>query len=126
MILAPLGAYIQYFQERMGAPRSFSVAGVVDAVLLMLTTGIAFAFILNGKVQQHRQWMTRSFAVALVFLEVRVVQGVTGWENLGLAATETVVWSCLAFSLLSADIVLQMQELWRSRPVPGKAQAVRA
>src|SRR5437764_2313939 len=40
MILAPLGAYIQYFEERMGAPRSFSVAGVVDAILLMLTTGI--------------------------------------------------------------------------------------
>jgi uncharacterized membrane protein len=126
MILAPLGAYIQYFEERMGAPRSFSVAGVIDAILLMLTTGIAFAFILNGKVQQHRQWMTRSFAVALVFVEVRVVQGVTGWENLGLAATETVVWSCLAFSLLSADIVLQMQELWRSRPAPVKAQAISA
>jgi uncharacterized membrane protein len=126
MILAPLGAYIQYFEERMGAPRSFSVAGVVDAILLMLTTGIAFAFILNGRVQQHRQWMTRSFAVALVFVEVRVVQGVTGWENLGLAATETVVWSCLAFSLLSADIVLQMQELWRSRPAPVKAQAISA
>jgi|SRR5579872_1016866 len=126
MILAPLGAYIQYFQERMGAPRSFSVAGVVDAALLMLTTGIAFAFILNGKVQQHRQWMTRSFAVALVFLEVRVVQGVTGWENLGIAATETIVWSCLAFSLLSADIVLQVQELWRSRPAPAKAQVVTA
>ena len=116
MILAPLGAYIQYFQERTGAPRSFSVAGVVDAILLTLTTGIAFAFILNGKVQQHRQWMTRSFAVALVFLEVRVVQGVTGWENLGITATETIVWSCLAFSLLSADIVLQVQELRRTRP----------
>jgi uncharacterized membrane protein len=126
MILAPLGAYIQYFEERMGAPRSFSVAGVIDAILLMLTTGIAFAFILNGRVQQHRQWMTRSFAVALVFVEVRVVQGVTGWENLGLAATETVVWSCLAFSLLSADIVLQAQELWRSRPAPAKAQAISA
>ena len=64
LILAPLGAYIQYFQERMGGPRSFSIAGLVDAILLMGTTGIAFAFILNGKVQQHRQWMTRSFAVA--------------------------------------------------------------
>jgi hypothetical protein len=118
LILAPLGAYIQYFQERMGAPRSFSVAGLVDAILLIMTTAIAFAFILNGKVQQHRQWMTRSFAVALVFVEVRVVQGVTGWENLGIAATETVVWSCLAFSILSADIVLQVQELRRSRPQP--------
>lgn len=122
MVLAPLGAYIQYFQERMGAPRSFSIAGLVDAILLMLTTGIAFAFILNGKVQQHRQWMTRSFAVALVFLEVRVVQGVTGWENLGIAATETIVWSCLAFSLLSADLVLQAQELWRSRQPHARTQ----
>lgn len=123
LILAPLGAYIQYFEERLGAPRSFSVAGAVDAILLVVTTGIAFAFILNGKVQQHRQWMTRSFAVALVFVEVRVVQGVTGWEHLGIAATETIVWSCLAFSLLSADIVLQVQELWRSRPASARRQA---
>jgi uncharacterized membrane protein YozB (DUF420 family) len=110
----------------MGAPRSFSVAGLVDAILLIMTTAIAFAFILNGKVQQHRQWMTRSFAVALVFVEVRVVQGVTGWENLGIAATETVVWSCLAFSILSADIVLQVQELRRSRPVATRVQAASA
>jgi uncharacterized membrane protein len=122
-ILAPLGAYIQFFGERMGAPRSFSVAALVDAILLMRTTGIAFAFILNGKVQQHRQWMTRSFAVALVFLEVRVVQGVTGWERLGIAATETVVWSCLAFSILAADIILQVQELRRSRPLAARVAA---
>ncbi len=81
-------------REAMGGPRSFSIAAAVDAVLLMTTTGIAFAFILKGKVQQHRQWMTRSFAVALVFLEVRVILGVTGWEKLGIAATETVVWAC--------------------------------
>ncbi len=122
LIVAPLGAYIQYFEERMGGPRSFSIAALVDAILLMLTTAIAFAFILNGKVQQHRQWMTRSFAVALVFLEVRVVAGVTGWESIP-GAIETIVWSCLAFSLLSADIVLQVQELRRSRPV---ARAVAA
>jgi len=116
-ILAPLGAYIQYFEERMGGTRSFSIAAAVDAILLVATTGIAFALILQGKVQQHRQWMTRSFAVALVFLEVRVVSGVTGCENLGPAATETIVWSCLAFSLLMADVVLLGQELRRSRPV---------
>jgi uncharacterized membrane protein len=117
LIAAPFGAYIQYFEERMGGPRSFSIAALVDAILLTTTTAIAFGFILNGKVQQHRQWMTRSFAVALVFLEVRVVQGVTGWEKLGIGATETIVWSCLAFSLFSADVVLQIQELRRSRPM---------
>ena len=121
LIVAPLGAYIQFFEERMGGPRSFSIAALVDAILLMLTTAIAFTFILNGKVQQHRQWMTRSFAVALVFLEVRVVGGITGWDK-SPAAIETIVWSCLAFSLLSADIVLQVQELRRSHPVAVRAQ----
>lgn len=121
-IAAPLGTYIQYFEERMGAPRSFSFAAATDAALWMLTTGIALIFILKGKVQQHRQWMVRSFAVAIVFLEVRVVAGITGWDALGEAANETIVWACVAFSLLFADIVLQWQELSRAKPAAGRSQ----
>jgi uncharacterized membrane protein len=112
-VAAPLGVYIQYFEERTGDPRSFSVAAAVDATLWMVTTGIACAFVLKGKVQQHRQWMTRSFAVALVFLEVRVIGGLGGWETLDVHANETIVWTCLAFSILLADIILQCQELGR-------------
>jgi uncharacterized membrane protein len=116
-VAAPLGVYIQYFQERMGVPRSFSIAAAADATLWMLTTAIAMVFILKGKIHQHRQWMTRSFAVALVFLEVRVIGGVAGWDNLDAHVNETIVWACLAFSILSADLVLQWQDLGRSRPV---------
>jgi uncharacterized membrane protein len=122
-IAGPLGFYIQFFEERLGGTRSFSMAAAADAALWMLTTGIAFVFILKGKVQQHRQWMTRSFAVALVFLEVRVILGVTGWEKLQPPVDETVVWICLVFSILLGDLALQLQELRRARPVPAKAQA---
>ncbi len=122
-IAAPLGFYIQYFEERMGTPRSFSFAAATDAALWMATTGIALMFILRGKVQLHRQWMVRSFAVAIVFLEVRVIAGVTGWEKLGESVTETIVWACVAFSLLFADIVLQWQDLRRARPAPFKSPA---
>jgi uncharacterized membrane protein len=124
VILAPLGAYIQYFNERIGEPRSFTIAAGVDAALLMVTTLIAFAFILNGKVQQHRQWMTRSFAVALIFLEVRVIQGLFGLEKIP-GATETVVWCCVAFSVLAGDMVIQAQELLRSRPAARVQVAAR-
>lgn len=124
MVVAPLGTYIQYYQERMGMTRSFTMAAAVDATLLMITTGIAFAFILRRKIQQHRQWMTRSYAVALIFLEVRVILGLTGLEKLGPHAVETVVWCCVAFSVLSGDIVLQVQESLRARRVPVGAQAV--
>lgn len=120
-IASPLGFYIQFVQEQTGAPRSFSLAASVQAIAWFLTTAIALAFILKGKVQQHRQWMTRSFAVALVFLEVRVVAGMGGWEQP--PAVETVVWICNAFAILSADIVLQLQESWRSRAVLPKRHA---
>ena len=115
-VAAPLGFYIQHFEVRMGNPRSFSIAAAADAALWMITTGIAMVFILKGQVQEHRQWMTRSFAVAIVFLEVRVIGGVGGWENLDVHANETIVWACLAFSILSADLVLQWQQL---RPSPS-------
>jgi len=119
-VAAPLGVYIQHFEEGMGDPRSFSIAAAVDAALWMITTGIALIFILSGKVQEHRQWMTRSFAVTIVFLEVRVIGGVTGFDSLDVHANETMVWACLAFSILSADLVLQSQELRRSHPVVGR------
>lgn len=126
-IAGPLGIYIQYSQERLGATRSFSMVAVTHGTLWMLTTGIALAFILKGKVQQHRQWMVRSFAVGpMVFLGVRVVLGATGLENRGPAMIQTVVWVCLAFSIFAADIALQWQELLRSRPLPAKARAVAA
>ena len=122
-VAAPVGFYIQYFQERMGVPRSYSIAAAVDATLWMATTGIAVLFILKRKVHEHRRWMTRSFAVALVFLEGRVIGGVTGWENLGAHADETILWACLAISILSADLVLQWQELEGQRSVLHQRQS---
>ena len=117
-----MGLYIQYFEERMGGSRSFSFAAGTDAALWMLTTAVAIFFILKGKVQQHRQWITRSFAVAIVFLEVRVVAGVTGWKSD--SAIETTVWMCVAFSLLFADIVLHWRDFSSSRPAVPRVQPV--
>jgi len=123
-IAGPLGIYIKFFGERMGDSRSFTMAAATHGTFWMLTTGIAFAFILRGKVQQHRQWMTRSIFVGpLVFIGVRAMMGVTGWERFGPAAIEAGVWFWIAFSILMADIVLQWQELSRYRPTAPKVQA---
>lgn len=121
LVAAPMGFYVQFFQERTGATRSFSMAAAAQATSWIVTTLIALAFIRKGKVQQHRQWMTRSFAVALIFLEVRVILGVTGLEHLGPTVVETVVWLCNVFAILLADLALQWQELWKSRTALSKA-----
>lgn len=127
LFVAPLGALIQYrFDEKMfGAPRSFTIAAGVDALLLMATTLIALSFVLRGKIQQHRQWMTRSYAVAVVFLEVRVISGLGGWDQ-DIAMTETIVWTCLAFSLLVADVIIQWQDFRSNRAIAQKQTAATA
>ena len=109
--LAPLGAYIQYYQERMGGPRSFTVLGVVDAAMLIGATLLAFLFAYRRKIALHRQWATRSYAIALVFIAARVALGVTGFEKLGVEIVQATIWSCLALSVPLADIALNWREL---------------
>jgi uncharacterized membrane protein len=119
-VLAPLGAYIQYYQERDGLPRSFTVLAVVNAVMLIGTTAIAFVFAYKRKIAVHRQWVTRSYAVALVFIEGRFILGVTGWEQLGVEIAQAIIWACLAMSLLLADLANNWGELRAavSAPLP--------
>jgi len=109
--LAPLGAYIQYYQERMGGPRSFTMLGVVDAAMLIGATLLAFLFAYRRKIALHRQWATRSYAIALVFIAARVALGVTGFEKLGVEIVQATIWSCLALSVPLADIALNWREL---------------
>jgi hypothetical protein len=52
LVAAPLGFYLQFFEEKTGAPRSFSFAALTQAAVWILTTAMAFIF--KGNVQQHR------------------------------------------------------------------------
>jgi uncharacterized membrane protein len=124
LALAPLGVYVQYLDEAQGAARSFTIATMVDAAILMTTTSIGFYFALRRMIPQHRQWMTRSYAVALTFFEVRFILGVTGWnEPFNWQIIETVVWTCTACSVLIGDIANQVYELQSARPRLARAKA---
>jgi uncharacterized membrane protein len=124
-VVAPLGAYIQYLdEEQLGDSRSFTFAAITFASLWLWATWMAFWCIRTRRIEQHRQWMSRSLAMALVFLEVRVIEGVTGWETLGPAVDATVVWACVALGYPLADTVLQIQELL-ARRVRAAPRAVR-
>ena len=110
-VLAPLGAYIQYYQERMGMPRSFTILAIVDAAMLISATALAFLFAYKRKIALHRQWAVRSYAIALVFIAARFVMGVTGWEALGVEIVQAIIWGCLAFSVLLGDVAIHWREI---------------
>ena len=122
LILAPLGVYIQYLDEAQGAARSFTIATVVDATLLMTTTAIGLVFALKGMFPQHRQWMTRSYAVALIFLQVRLILGLTGLDPPNGGITEVVLWTCVALSILIGDLANQWYDLASARPRLARTQ----
>jgi len=121
LVLAPLGAYIQYYQERTGAPRSFTVLALVDAAMLMGATFLAFLFAYKRKIALHRQWAIRSYSIALVFITGRFVMGVTGWETLGVEIVQAIIWSCLALSMVFADVAIHWKEIRSALTVPVKA-----
>jgi uncharacterized membrane protein len=110
-VLAPLGFYIQYYQERFGAPRSFTILALVDALMLMGATTLALLFAVKRKIALHRQWATRSYAIALVFIAGRFVLGITGWEALGVEIAQAVIWACLALAVVLADVSIHWKEL---------------
>jgi hypothetical protein len=110
-VLAPTGAYIQYFQERGGAPRSFTILAIVDAALLIGTTTLAGFFAFKRKIAHHRQWATRSYAVALVFIGGRLILGVTGAETMGVEIVQAVIWTCLVASVPLADVALHWYDI---------------
>jgi len=121
--LAPLGAYIQYLDEAQGASWTFTVETLMQASLMMITTGVGFVFAMKRMIPQHRQWMTRSYAVALTFLEIRVILGVTGWDTpFNWEIVETVVMVCVGSSVLVGDIANQVYELRSMRARPARAQ----
>ena len=110
-VLAPTGAYIQYFQERGGAPRSFTLLAIVDAALLIGTTTLAGFFAFKRKIALHRQWATRSYAVALVFIFGRFFLGVTGAETMGVEIVQAVIWTCLVAAVPLADVSLHWKDI---------------
>ena len=103
LVLAPLGAYGQYLAESSGGPREFTTLAIVDAAMLMTTTLVAYLFAIRRRITQHRQWMTRSYAVALVFFEGRLLGGLLGIDT-NVNATMAAIWSCLALSMLFAEL----------------------
>ena len=128
IVLAPLGAYIQYYQERSGAPRSFTVLAIVDALMLIGATAFAGLFAYKRKIALHRQWVTRSYAIALVFIAGRFVLGVTGWEALGVEIAQAIIWACLALSVPLADVAIHWKEIRSAlltSPVPVRSSVSR-
>ena len=124
LVLAPLGAYGQYLAEGRGDPREFTTLATVDAVMLMTTTLVAYLFAIRRRITLHRQWMTRSYAVALVFFEGRLLGGLLGIDN-DVNATMAAIWSCLALSMVFAELANSFSDIRMNVRAPASLRSER-
>ncbi len=88
-----------------------------------LTSMVAYAAIRRGAIDQHRDWMIRSYTVTFAFVTFRLVEKLLlHWH----VATPneigtTLAWACWSVPLLSIEPVLQLRKLRRPRARPATA-----
>src|SRR4029079_7338163 len=114
LVAAPAAIPVAFI---LGPPELF-MAAVVQSTAWMLTTGVALYCIRTGRMQQHREWMIRSYPFAAVFVIARIIMAIPAVQNLGQVGLISVVWSCIAIALFLPSFALALQASLASRRAP--------
>jgi uncharacterized membrane protein len=94
---------------------TLTMASVIQAFGWLTTTATALYCVRNGKIQQHREWMMRSYPFAMVFVVVRTIIAVPAIARMGELGLATVVWSVIATACFLPSFVIAWQTLAASR-----------
>ena len=99
---------------------------VIQAVTWVLFTLFAYVSIRRGAVRSHREWMTRSYAIVLIFLEGRVLMAIPSLAQHGMDAIVLVNWACLTITLVGVESLLRWREVFPRRPAIHRTEPTRA
>lgn len=88
---------------------------VIQAATWMLFTFFAYVCIRRGAVKAHREWMTRSYAIVLIFLEGRVLMAIPALGAHGMDAVVLVNWACFGVTLVVVESFLRWREVFPER-----------
>lgn len=91
-------------------PRGMYAATFALALAWFFAAGMAYRAIRNRRIEQHRQWVTRSYVLTLTFVACRMVMRVPGLETMGPQAIVATIWASWIIPLLVTEVCLQ----WRA------------
>lgn len=115
-VTVPIGILIESIKIANGiAPVRLLVATCSFGALFALTTAIGFVMARRRNIVAHRRWMTRSYAIGLVFLTGRTVDHIpwlsrlTTWPS-NMLETHHVsdLWMYVLLSLVMAEAALAL------------------
>ncbi len=89
----------------------------MQAAAWVVCTAAAFITARNGRIEQHRQWMIRSYAVTFTFVSSRILNlWPRYWSHLGDTLSAVGVIAFTLASLLIVELGLNWRELTTSVP----------
>ena len=121
-ISAPLAVPVAF---RLGPP-SLYMAATIQSCGWLLTTAIALYAIRKGDIRQHREWMTRSYPFAMVFVVARVLLAVPAIREMGEPGFVSVVWGCIALACFVPSLVISWRSIFGRRAVAAGRAAIRS
>ena len=114
-VSAPLGIAVAHV---MTVPTVFS-ASLIQSFGWVATTATALYCVRTGRIQQHREWMMRSYPFAMVFIVNRALFFVPAIARGGELARAETVWSGIAVACFLPSFVIAWQAL-----VAGKSKSI--
>jgi len=111
----------------VAAPASIPIAVILGPTILIpaatlqalgwiVTTATALYCIRTGRVEQHREWMLRSYPFAMVFIVVRVLVAVPAIDRMGELGLALVVWPTIAVAGILPSFLLAWKHLAAGAP----------
>lgn len=90
-------------------------ASIIQAAGWLLCTGTALYCVRTGRIQQHREWMIRSYPFAMVFVAARAIGFIPAIDRMGITGVEATVWGCIAMAGLLPSFIIAWQGLAATR-----------
>ena len=108
-----IGAYYMAFNTDSGWLFGASLATLATA--WTTTTAMAYLAIKKSLVEQHKEWMIRSYVLTFAFVLFRIVQPML--QNVGTITEQLAAagWLCWTIPLLATELVLQGRKIVRVR-----------
>jgi hypothetical protein len=119
--IGSIGAFYLVAHTTLGWVFGAGITGL--GIAWVITTTMAVAAIRRGLIEQHQDWMIRSYVVTFAFVTFRVLWSIlaaaqigTPREQLGAAS-----WFCWALPLLLTEVVLQGRRIFDRRHLSAAA-----
>jgi len=83
------------------------------AMAWVTTTTLAYLAIRRSLIDQHREWMIRSYVVTFAFVTFRIIQPAVQAAHIGTPFEQLAVaaWACWSVPLLVTELVIQGQKV---------------